>query len=376
MLHEFLTLHRSDLIDRCRTKVAERADPDVADLKSIHGIPPFLDQLIKTLQVEQTSMPMDSRKVSGPSGGGMPVLSEIGCSAAHHGSELLNAGFTVGQVVHEYGDLCQAITDLSVELESPIAVDEFRTLNRCLDNAIAEAATEFSYQRDNVAAERRVRALNEQWGILAHQSYDLLRTAILALGAVQNGKAERPGSKGIVLERSLARLRNLIDRSLADLRVTAGIPPRSHLTSVAGFIAELAASASLEAEHHECGFTVSAVDPALAMDVDPDILFSAADHLLQNAFRFTRLHSEVSLKAHATADRITIDVQDSCGGLPTGDTERMFLPYVHVGTDTSGLGVGLSVCRRSVEAIHGKVTARDIPGSGCVFTIDLPRHAL
>ena len=80
-----------------------------------HGIPLFLDQLIKTLEVEQTSDPMRSRKVSGPAGGGTPVLSEMGAAAALHGRELMQHGFTVDQVVHDYGDLCQAITDLAFE---------------------------------------------------------------------------------------------------------------------------------------------------------------------------------------------------------------------------------------------------------------------
>jgi len=113
MLHEFLTHNRADLIERCRLKVAQRSAPRVTSAELTHGIPLFLDQLIKTLEVEQTSEPMRSRKVSGPAGGGRPVLSEMGAAAALHGRELLQQGFTVEQVVHDYGDLCQAITDLA-----------------------------------------------------------------------------------------------------------------------------------------------------------------------------------------------------------------------------------------------------------------------
>src|SRR6187455_1635486 len=152
MLHEFLTSNRADLIERCRLKVAERSAPRVTQAELTHGIPLFLDQLIKTLQVEQTSEPMMSRRVSGPAGGGRPVSSELGTAAALHGRELLQQGFTVDQVVHDYGDLCQAITDLAFERDAPIATSEFRTLNRCLDNAIADAVTEFSFQRESSLA--------------------------------------------------------------------------------------------------------------------------------------------------------------------------------------------------------------------------------
>jgi signal transduction histidine kinase len=135
-------------------------------------------------------------------------------------------------------------------------------------------------------------------------------------------------------------------------------------------------SVAPEAQARECGFTVSVVDPKLAVDADPDMLLSAVGNLLQNAFKFTQHHTDVSLNAYAAADRIRIDVEDSCGGLPSGDTEEMFLPFTQNGADKSGVGLGLSICRRSVEANNGVLSVRDLPGSGCVFTIDLPRHAL
>jgi hypothetical protein len=143
MLHEFLTTNRIELIARCRSKVAKRLAPEATDLQMQHGIPLFLDQLIKTLRMEQTSDPIQSRRVSGSSGGDDTGSSEIGETAARHGLELLQHGFTIDQVVHDYGDLCQAITDLAFELNAPFEVDEFRTLNRCLDNGIADAVTEF-----------------------------------------------------------------------------------------------------------------------------------------------------------------------------------------------------------------------------------------
>ncbi len=136
MLHEFLTANRNELINRCRLKVVLRDGP-LGHPKLEHGVPLFLDQLVKTLRVERTAEPLESRKVSGPEGGGNRTISEIGETATLHGRELLKHGFTVDQVVHDYGDLCQAITDLAFERDAQIEIDEFRTLNRCLDNAIA-----------------------------------------------------------------------------------------------------------------------------------------------------------------------------------------------------------------------------------------------
>jgi signal transduction histidine kinase len=376
MLHEFLTDNRADLIERCRLKVAQRSAPRVTSAELMHGIPLFLDQLIKTLQVEQTSEPMKSRKVSGPAGGGTPVLSEMGASAALHGRELLQQGFTVEQVVHDYGDLCQAITDLAFERKAPIEIDEFRTLNRCLDNGIAEAVTEYSYQRYTVGSNGGVQALNERLGFLAHELRNQIHTATLAFTAIKGGKVGVTGATGAVLERSLIGLRTLVDRSLADVRVAAGIPPRHELVSVAEFIDQVGNSALLEAGARECVFTISAVEERLAMDIDRDMLLSAVGNLLQNAFKFTVHGTEVALHAYAVADRIVIDIEDHCGGLPPGSLETMFLPFTQSGADRSGLGLGLAICRRGVEANNGILRVRDIPGSGCVFTIDLPRYAM
>lgn len=376
MMHQFLTANRTELIARCRAKVALRAPPGVPEEELAHGVSIFLDQLIKTLIVEQTTSPLQSRRVSGPSGGGKPVLSEIGESATLHGKELQAHGFTMEEVVHDYGDLCQAISDLAVETNAPIGVDEFRTLNRCLDNAIANAVTEFGYQHDFTLADKQTAALNERLGYFAHELRNQLCTATLALSIIKQGNVGLSGATGGVLDRALVGLSNLIDRSLAEVRMTAGMPVQHRLCSLAEFIAEIKLSASLEAQVKECVLTVSDVDPLLAVDVDRDLLLSAVGNLLQNAFKFTHPHSEVTLNAYALADRILIDVQDHCGGLPPGSAENMFVPFVQGAEDRSGLGLGLSIARRSVEANGGALSVRDLPGSGCVFTIDLPRHSI
>ncbi len=376
MLHEFLAANRDDLIDRCRSKLVQRRAPKATAAELEHGVPHFLDQLIKTLQMERTADPMRSREVSGPSGGGRSAVSEIGRTAAQHGRELLQQGFTVDQVVHNYGDLCQAITDLAYEKDAPFEIDEFRTLNRCLDNAIADSVTEFSYQRDLLLEDAGAHALNERLGFLAHELRNLIHTATLAVTAIKAGNVGLAGATGAVLDRSLIGLRNLVDRSLADVRMSAGMPPRQELLPLAQFIADIKISASLEAQARGCGFAVSAVDPSLAVRADRELLSSAIGNLLQNAFKFTEHNTEVSLNVHPTADRILIEVQDKCGGLPAGNAENMFLPFTQGSTDKSGLGLGLSICRRSVEASGGVLSLRDVPGTGCVFTIDLPRHAM
>jgi signal transduction histidine kinase len=374
VLHIFLATHRSALIDRCRLMVGHRTEPKATDVELQHGIPIFLDQLIKTLRIEQTSEPMQSRKVSGITGGG--AVSEIGTSATLHGRELLKRGFTLEQVVRDYGDLCQAITNLAFELKYPIEVDEFRTFNRCLDSAIAGAVTEYAHEQSSLAAEEGLQALNTRLGLLSHELRNLVHTATLAVSALKTGNVGLTGATGAVLDRCLLGLRNLVDRSLAEVRVTAGLPARRQLISLADFVAEIEIPAALEARAKECQLTVPEVDRRLAIDVDRDMLSSAVGNLLQNAFKFTHRSSVVTLHAYAAADRVLLDVKDHCGGLPSGDTSNLFKPFNQSGEDRSGLGLGLDICRRSVEANDGSVRVRDVPGVGCIFTIELPRHAM
>jgi signal transduction histidine kinase len=375
MMHDFLAAHRGELIERCRAKVAHRTAPQPTPDELQHGVPMFLDQLIKTLRMEQSADPMASRKVSGPATG-LPSFSEIGEGATMHGRELFKRGFTVEQVVHDYGDLCQAITDLGFERNAPLDVNEFRTLNRCLDNGIAGAVSAFVRQHDYVAAENEAKTLNRRIGFFAHELRNHLNSAMLALSAIKEGEISLSGATGAVLDRSLVSMQNLIHRSLAEVRIVAGLAPNMRRFSVADFVAEVKLSASLEAGVRQCLLHISVVDPSLAVDADRDLLLSAVGNLLQNAFKYTHHGTEVRLHAYAAADRVLIDVEDHCGGLPPGAAEMIFQPFSQADVDRSGLGLGLAIVQSSVLASQGTLSVRDVPGTGCVFTIDLPRRSL
>ena len=340
--------------------VASRSDPKLTDIKLARGIPIFLDQLIETLNIEQTS---DAARSSS---------SEIGAMAALHGRDLLERGFTLEQVVRDYGDVCQAVTHLAYETGTTIEVDEFRTFNQCLDNAIAGAVTEYAFRQAEVTTEEGFQALNSRLGPLAHELRNYLHIAMYAVKAIKAGSVGMAGATGAVLDRSLLGMRNLIDRSLAEVRVTAGLPARLRTVRLADFLGEVAATSSLDPLARECSFSVRPVDPDIEVYVDPDMLAAAVGNLVQNAFKFTKRHSEVHLHTSLTADRLLIEVEDHCGGLPAGTPERLMLPFVQVGEDRSGLGLGLDICRRSIEANHGALRVRDVPGVGCIFTIDLP----
>jgi signal transduction histidine kinase len=354
-LYDFITTNKVEILSRARTKATSRQWPAVSTNELENGLPLFLTQLSETLRLKFTSEPFSS--------------TAIGTSAEKHGGELLAMGFTVGQVVHDYGDICQAVTEAAVDKKATVGSDEFQTLNLCLDNAIASAVTEFSRQREQtLLAEGEAQRL----GHLTHELRNLLSTAMLSQAAIKSGSVAVGGSTGAVLDRSLKGMHALLETTIAGVRLSAGSPAVVRI-SVAGFLQGVEAAASLQAAAREIHleFVVPGVDAVVK--VDPQLLESAFFNLLQNAFKYSIPHGRVAVRTICGDERVTIEVEDECGGLPDKDTEALFSPFgERRGKDRSGLGLGLSISRRAVKAFGGDIRVSNLPGKGCIFTIELP----
>jgi len=354
MLHEFVTANRDEIIRRCRMKVASRSIPPPTAAEIDHGVPLFLGQLVDALRLGLSSSP------------------EIGRSAILHGHDLLKRGFSVSQVVHDYGDVCQSITELALERSAPISTGDFRTLNRCLDDAIAGAVTGYGRERDRSAVDANTADASQRLGYFAHELRNLTSTAIMAFEILKTGNVGVGGSTGTVLHRSLMGLIALINRSLAEVRLTEGINNREQFL-VSEFIAEIAAGSILEANARNVTLTVVPVEDGVTIEADRQVLAAVVKNLLQNGFKFTRPRSAVTIRVGATADRVVIEIEDECGGLPGNNTDHLFRPFEQRSADRTGLGLGLAFSRWGAEANHGRITTRNMPGKGCVFAVNLPR---
>jgi signal transduction histidine kinase len=354
VLHEFIAINRDEIISRCRAKVAARSIPPPTEAVLAHGVPVFLDQLRDALSLGQLTSP------------------EIGKSAIKHGHELLRQGFTVSQVVHDYGDVCQAITELAGELNAPISTDYFRTFNRCLDDAIAGAVTEYGRERNQSGIDGESARGSERLGFFAHELRNLISTAIMAFEVLKTGNVGVAGSTGSVLHRSLMACHTLVTRSLAEVRLTQGIQHREQFL-IAAFIKDIASASTLEANARGLSLTVAPVEDGVAIEADRQVLAAVVANLVQNALKFTRPRTTVTLRVDTSADRVLIEVHDECGGLASGDVNELFRAFEQRSEDRSGVGLGLAFSRWGAEANDGRVYARNLPGTGCVFTVDLPR---
>src|ERR1700682_1016946 len=205
MLYEFLKTNRAELITRCRTKAAKRAPPNAKPAVSEFGTPQFLAQLIETFRVEQTPEALARHKAAGH---GRPSLalvpSDIPGTAAKHGDEMRRQGATIDQVVHDYGDLCQALTELALERDAPITVDEFHTFNRCLDDAIADAVSPFS--RVGIPAEQAHPATSQKPGFFIEEIRAVLEVATHSFAAIKSGDVGLKGTPSALHEKCLVDL--------------------------------------------------------------------------------------------------------------------------------------------------------------------------
>lgn len=219
MLHEFLASNRDELIRRCQSKVRRRDTPAATPTELDNGVPLFLKQLVAALRHEHEHEHLAAAHEHIET----PAALESTRTAALHGRELLALGYTVAQVVHGYGDICQAVTELAAERDAPITVDEFHTFNRLLDNAIADAVASYGHHRDKSVADHDAADLHERLGTLADEQRTLLEKALKALDALKVGNIGLKGATGNVLEDSLVQLRALIDRQHPELRLSTGM---------------------------------------------------------------------------------------------------------------------------------------------------------
>ena len=183
-LGEFIIAHRDALLLHCEAKVAQRYTPLSGEANG-RGLPLFLDDIVVEL-----------------SGGNRSNTMEMGATATQHGADLFLNGCTVGQVVHDYGSVCQAVTDLAVKSAIIISPEDFRVLNRCLDDGIAFAVAEYSRQQRLIVA--------EESRMYSMRLRSLIEAAITGFEVLQTGKIGVGGTTGALVYRSLTELRAIL----------------------------------------------------------------------------------------------------------------------------------------------------------------------
>jgi len=353
-LSEFLVRHREGIERRTSDVFFARSAPTPAVSELQRGIPIFMEQLIETLnRGDEPAAEIDDR--------------EIAKTATDYGQRLFGLGFTVSELVHGYGSVCEVVTKFAGEVGHDIATRDFEVFNRVLDVAIAESVTAHELERTADAAERE----NERIGELAHELRNALAAAAMSLAVIRKGTVGTRGPTAEVLDRSLTLMGTLIDRSLAGVRLRIAPRPVGERFRLADALDQIGATVRRDIESRKLTFVVE-IDRDLEVETDRQFLMSAVSNVVQNALKYTRAGTRVSLRGRRTDDRIVIEVEDRCGGLPSGKIDELFRPFVRGGHQRPGVGLGLSIAIRAIKAINGAIRVRDLPGNGCIFIVELP----
>jgi signal transduction histidine kinase len=158
------------------------------------------------------------------------------------------------------------------------------------------------------------------------------------------------------------------------VRLGAGIHHRETIV-VRDFLEDIEAAATMDANARGIQFAVDSLAQTVTVHADRHVVASIVANLLQNAFKFTRPGGHVVLRATATTARVLFNVEDECGGLPPGNqVQELFAAFEQRDADRTGLGLGLGICERGARANDGEIHVLNRPGTGCVFTLDLPRQ--
>lgn len=286
-------------------------------------------------------------------------------SAGEHGAQRFAIGYDIGAVVREYGIVRDLLFDLAQANDHAASEGDLRTLARFIVDAIADAATEYSVDRD-----RHVRDVTRtRVAFFAHELRNPLGSARMALSLLRE-RGDLPSSPvADTMERSLGRMGRLIDDALVSISLHEPRPLAYETFDVSVLLRQLANDITAEADAKSQTITI---EGSARIRADARTLGSALSNLVRNAVKFSRHGGEIHVRVKEAEARVSIEIEDSCGGLPPDVAHKLFDPFVQAGADRSGFGLGLAIAEQAVQAHHGTLRVHDLPGRGCVFVLELP----
>lgn len=354
MLHDFLKAHKNEILALSEEKTKRLAGYRGGSDQLRLGLPLFYEQLIKVLEEMLDEHPHPKND----------MLS----AAASHGREFLVLGYSLSHVVHAYGSMCQAITELATTRNAKISPHEFNILNGCLDIAIASAVSEFQFCSNEANEKREIKHL----GFLAHELRNALSSATIAQEMIKVGLVGSGGSTAKVLESNLTHMRNLIDRSLSEVRMRSDSDLYIEKFRLSDIFDQISITANIDAIKKNQTLNIE-VDWNIEVEGDRQYLISAIANLLQNAMKYTKNSGNIWLRGKVLNDRIIIEIQDECGGIQVEKISTLFETYTQENEDRSGLGLGLAITQKAIHLSHGKIQVQNSPGIGCMFILDIPQ---
>lgn len=210
---------------------------------------------------------------------------------------------------------------------------------------------------------------------VSHELRSPLARLRVALGLVEQ-KSPRSAPELARMEREVERLDELIGQVLTLARLDGGEPPaRESLIDLEGLVIQVAEDAAFESSDGGPAVRVENTCAAPLM-ADAALLHSALDNVVRNALRHSPEGEAVSVSMVCRDGWADVSVRDRGSGVPEGDLERIFEPFVRIGEardrESGGHGVGLAIAARAVRAHGGVISAANHPEGGLMITLRLP----
>jgi signal transduction histidine kinase len=348
-LAELLETRSAEVLHEWKRAVAGSLHPEaMPHLQLIDHLPAFLEEVAQALRDREGT---DSSRI-----------------AADHGGQRLGLGFSLDGVVREYGALRNAVLAVAKAEQLEVREPEMEVLFECVVTGIAEAVSEYQRQRD---AELQ-RHMNEHFAFIAHELRNPLGSALAAIAMLERkGQLDASERFAQVLSRGLKRMHELIDSTLRTAQLVTGIHLQREPVTLTALLEDMEMSGAASAEEREV--TVSFhIEDDVTISVDHRLVRSALTNLVRNAIKFSHAGGSVEVRARGGTERIVIEVEDSCGGLPPGAVQQAFAPFAQLGSDRSGFGLGLAIAKQAADAHEGVIRVQDLPGKGCIFALELP----
>jgi signal transduction histidine kinase len=340
-LHSLIARERREILRSCLRKLRP-GHPDADGPRMMAALTRFLDDFVQALRADtrdsQSKFEQDERH----------------CAARPEPVPLIG----------NYGLVGDAISEVAAKRGVVASWRELQVLRRCVNQATAAAVE----QQIALVRTRWQRESSAHFSALVPDLEDALASASTAFEKFRRGMTAPARSTVDLVARSLDALGDLIRQQLGEVCTPTAATAATSAVPLATLLNQVRAAAVVRRRVR----LVVDVDSSLVFAGDQRLFTSAVTNLIQNAVKFTRSKSTVVVRGREESGQLVVEVEDRCGGLPEGKVDDLFTPFVQKSSDRSGAGLGLMITRRAALALGGTVAARDLPGRGCIFRLELP----
>jgi signal transduction histidine kinase len=345
-LSTLISQHKAIIVERWTHKVADRLGlTSTKRPQLVNALPDFLDELAACLERPPEAWPHSQ-------------------GAASHGRHRMEMGHDIGGLAEEFSMVAETILEVAMAEDVNATLDEAAALARLIGRGTAESVRAYADLRDRQLAWESSR----HFSFMAHELRTPLHTARLAVHLMVAGGERRELLAR--LQRAHDQLADLVDNSLVESRLHGHHAIRPTLHRTHALMYEAAENAAMLAARRSVELRVEGDD--IEVMVDPKVMVSALTNLLVNGVKFSCEGGAVTIRSRSAEDRVLLEIDDSCGGLPDELPARLFQPFVQASRDRSGFGLGLVIVKQAVEAHRGAVRVMNQAPHGCRFVIELP----